>query len=47
MHVFWLERDFIRAPVLYALVVGGLLALRLPPVRRLIVRARTRPTPLP
>jgi methionine sulfoxide reductase heme-binding subunit len=42
LHVFWLERDFIRAPVLYALVVGGLLALRLPPVRRLIVRARTR-----
>jgi sulfoxide reductase heme-binding subunit YedZ len=42
LHVFWLERDFIRAPVLYALVVGGLLALRLPPVRRMIVRARTR-----
>jgi len=47
LHVFWLERDFIRAPVLYALVVGGLLALRLPPVRRLIVRARTRRAPLP
>lgn len=42
LHVFWLERDFIRAPVLYALIVGGLLALRLPPVRRLIVRMRTR-----
>jgi methionine sulfoxide reductase heme-binding subunit len=42
LHVFWLERDFIRAPVVYALIVGGLLALRLPPVRRLIVRARTR-----
>ena len=47
LHVFWLERDFIRAPVLYALVVGGLLALRLPPVRRLIVRARTRRAALP
>jgi sulfoxide reductase heme-binding subunit YedZ len=46
LHVFWLERDFIRAPVLYALVVGGLLALRLPPVRRMIVRARTRRAPL-
>ena len=42
LHVFWLERDFIRVPVLYALVVAGLLALRLPPVRRLIVRVRTR-----
>ena len=47
LHVFWLERDFIRAPVLYALIVGGLLALRVPPVRRLIVRARTRRAPLP
>ncbi len=47
LHVFWLERDFIRAPVLYALVVGGLLALRLPPVRRMIVRARTRRAALP
>jgi len=41
LHVFWLERDFIRAPVVYALIVAGLLALRLPPVRRMIVRART------
>jgi len=47
LHVFWLERDFIRAPVLYALIVGGLLALRLPPVRRLIVRALTRRAALP
>ena len=47
LHVFWLERDFIRAPVLYALVVGGLLVLRLPPVRRRIVRARTRRAALP
>jgi len=47
LHVFWLERDFIRAPVLYALVVAGLLALRLPPVRRLIIRARTRRAPSP
>ena len=46
LHVFWLERDFIRTPVLYALIVGGLLALRLPPLRRLIVRARTRHTAL-
>ena len=30
LHIFWLEHDFIRTPVLYALVVGGLLALRLP-----------------
>ncbi len=42
LHVFWLERDFIRAPMVYALIVAGLLALRLPPVRRMIVRARTR-----
>jgi sulfoxide reductase heme-binding subunit YedZ len=46
LHVFWLERDFIRTPVVYALIVGGLLALRLPPLRRLIVRARTRRAPL-
>lgn len=31
-HYLWLDRDSLTAPILYALIVGGLLALRL--VRR-------------
>jgi sulfoxide reductase heme-binding subunit YedZ len=42
LHFLWLDRDFIRAPLIYALVVGVLLALRLPPVRRAIGQARAR-----
>jgi sulfoxide reductase heme-binding subunit YedZ len=42
LHFFWLDRDFIQRPVIYAVVVGILLALRLPPVRRAIVQARSR-----
>jgi len=40
LHFFWLDRDFIRQPVIYAVAVGVLLALRLPPVRRAIGRGR-------
>jgi methionine sulfoxide reductase heme-binding subunit len=29
-HYFWLDRDYIRAPLIYAFIVGGLLLLRLP-----------------
>lgn len=42
LHFLWLDRDFIREPLIYAAIIGLLLALRLPPVRRAIVRARGR-----
>jgi sulfoxide reductase heme-binding subunit YedZ len=42
LHFFWLDRDFIQRPVIYAVVVGVLLALRLPPLRRAIVHVRSR-----
>jgi sulfoxide reductase heme-binding subunit YedZ len=42
LHFFWLDRDFIQRPMLYAAVVALLLALRLPPIRRAIVHARSR-----
>lgn len=29
-HYLWLDRDFIRTPLIYAVLVGGLLLLRLP-----------------
>jgi methionine sulfoxide reductase heme-binding subunit len=45
LHVFWLERDFIRQPLIYTAIVAALLALRLPPLRRAIARARSRLTP--
>lgn len=35
LHYLWLDRDFITAPLVYAAIVGGLLALRWAPVRRL------------
>ena len=47
LHFLWLDRDFIRTPLIYAAVVGALLALRLPYIRRAIVQARTRRAPLP
>jgi DMSO/TMAO reductase YedYZ heme-binding membrane subunit len=34
LHIFWLERDIYRQPLIYAAIVGVLLMLRLPPVRR-------------
>lgn len=40
LHYLWLDRDFITAPLLYAAVVGGLLALRWPPVRRVVQSLR-------
>jgi sulfoxide reductase heme-binding subunit YedZ len=42
LHFFWLDRDIKREPLIYAAVVGALLALRLPPVRRALVRLRYR-----
>jgi len=42
LHFFWLDRDIKDAPIRYAVVVGILLALRLRPVRRAIVRLRYR-----
>jgi sulfoxide reductase heme-binding subunit YedZ len=42
LHFFWLDRDIKIEPLIYAAVVGALLALRLPPVRRALVRLRYR-----
>jgi sulfoxide reductase heme-binding subunit YedZ len=42
LHYFWLERDVIDGPLLAAAAVGALLALRLPPIRRAVARARQR-----
>jgi sulfoxide reductase heme-binding subunit YedZ len=42
LHYYWLDRDFVEAPLTYAAIVGLLLFLRLPPVRRAIVQARYR-----
>jgi methionine sulfoxide reductase heme-binding subunit len=47
LHYLWLDRDFIRVPLIYAAVVALLLALRLPPLRRAIGRARSRLTQSP
>lgn len=42
LHYYWLDRDFVTAPLIYAAIVGGLLFLRLPAVRQAIVQARRR-----
>ena len=42
LHYLWLERDAIDGPLLAAAVVGALLVLRLPPVRRAAVQVRQR-----
>jgi methionine sulfoxide reductase heme-binding subunit len=42
LHYYWLDRDFVTAPLTYAAIAGLLLLLRLPPVRRAIVQARYR-----
>jgi sulfoxide reductase heme-binding subunit YedZ len=40
LHYLLLDRDFIDLPLLYAAIVGILLVLRLPPIRRAVVQAR-------
>ena len=40
LHYLWLDRDIITAPLIYAGMVGVLLALPLPPLRRALGRAR-------
>jgi sulfoxide reductase heme-binding subunit YedZ len=42
LHYYWLDRDFVGPPLTYAAIVGLLLLVRLPPVRRAIVRTRHR-----
>ena len=42
LHFFWLDRDIKNQPLIYAVIVGLLLALRLPPMRRALVRLRYR-----
>ena len=44
LHFFWLDRDIKDAPIRYTVVVAVLLALRLRPLRRAIVRLRYRAT---
>ncbi|MCC7448900.1 MAG: sulfoxide reductase heme-binding subunit YedZ [Anaerolineae bacterium] len=40
LHYLLLDRDFIDVPVRYAVVVGILLVVRLPPIRRVITQSR-------
>jgi methionine sulfoxide reductase heme-binding subunit len=42
LHYYWLDRDFVGAPLTYAAIVAVLLLLRLPPLRQAIVRLRRR-----
>ena len=42
VHFIWLVKADIRAPLLYGAIVAGLLALRLPAVRRTLTRVRNR-----
>jgi DMSO/TMAO reductase YedYZ heme-binding membrane subunit len=37
-HYLWLDRDIITIPVLYAVLISALLALRLPVVRHVLRR---------
>ena len=39
-HYYWLDRDDRRPPVLYAIAVAALLAVRLPPLRRIVAQLR-------
>lgn len=41
LHFLWLERDRLEAAVVYAILVGALLLVRLPPFRRAITHARS------
>ncbi|MGB8647583.1 MAG: protein-methionine-sulfoxide reductase heme-binding subunit MsrQ [Anaerolineae bacterium] len=47
VHFIWLVKADISEPVLYAIAIALLLALRLPPVRRLIARIRGALIPRP
>jgi sulfoxide reductase heme-binding subunit YedZ len=40
LHYFWLDRDIVTRPVIFAVIVGGLLLLRLPWLRQLFRNAR-------
>jgi methionine sulfoxide reductase heme-binding subunit len=42
LHYYWLDRDIKTLPLIYAAVVGALLVMRLPPVRRALARLRQR-----
>jgi len=45
LHFLWLDRDFITEPVIYAIVVGVLLAFRLPLMRWVFRRRATAQRP--
>jgi sulfoxide reductase heme-binding subunit YedZ len=40
VHFVWLVKADVREPLLYGAIVAGLLALRLPPIRRMLTRLR-------
>jgi methionine sulfoxide reductase heme-binding subunit len=40
LHYLWLDRDIINVPILFAVVVGLLLLIRLPPIRDLVRQSR-------
>jgi sulfoxide reductase heme-binding subunit YedZ len=42
-HYLWLERDIITLPIIYAIIVGVLLALRVPGIRQALRRIIVRP----
>jgi sulfoxide reductase heme-binding subunit YedZ len=45
LHFFWLVKADIREPLIFALLVGGLLLLRLPPIKRWLQAIRQRQHP--
>jgi methionine sulfoxide reductase heme-binding subunit len=42
LHYIWVGKVFIGQPVYYAILLAGMLIIRIPPVRRMIVQARQR-----
>jgi sulfoxide reductase heme-binding subunit YedZ len=40
LHYLWVVKSDVRAPLTYATVIGVMLGLRLPPIRRLVLRRR-------
>jgi sulfoxide reductase heme-binding subunit YedZ len=42
LHFLWLERDRLETATVYAVLIGALLLVRLPPLRRVLVQARAR-----
>jgi DMSO/TMAO reductase YedYZ heme-binding membrane subunit len=53
LHYIWVQKADIREPIIWTTILGILLILRVPPVKRLIIqnrqktRARYNPAPAP